>query len=89
MASGCTHEEASLIFLDNLDNISVLLDEDNVWKKKLFSYLLNEVSKYSYFIILIIAFHFTYSLLPVQIKTFFDLFFAILFRKTFQQFLGL
>ena len=29
MALGCTHEEVSFVFLDDLDNISALLDEDN------------------------------------------------------------
>ena len=29
MALGCTHEEASSASLDDLDNISILLDEDN------------------------------------------------------------
>ena len=28
-ASGCTHQKASFVFLDDLDNISILLDEDN------------------------------------------------------------
>ena len=35
MASGCTHEEASLVSLDDLDNISILLEEDNDFKKLL------------------------------------------------------
>ena len=29
MASGCTYEEASFVSLDNLDNISILLDQHN------------------------------------------------------------
>ena len=29
MASDCTHEEASFVSLDDLDNISISLDEDN------------------------------------------------------------
>ena len=29
MALGCTHEEASIVSLDNLNNVSILLDEDN------------------------------------------------------------
>ena len=39
MALGCTHEKVSFVFLDDLDNISALLDEDNdlqeeiiIWK---------------------------------------------------------
>ena len=29
MASGCTHEEASFVSLDDLDNITILSEEDN------------------------------------------------------------
>ena len=29
MASGCTHEETSLGSLNDLDNVSILLDKDN------------------------------------------------------------
>ena len=29
MASGWTHEEVSFVSLDDLDNISIVLDEDN------------------------------------------------------------
>ena len=29
MASSCTHKEASFVSLGNLDDISILLDEDN------------------------------------------------------------
>ena len=29
MALGCTHEESSFVSLDNLGNISILLDEDH------------------------------------------------------------
>ena len=28
MVSGCIHGKASIVFLDDLDNISILLDED-------------------------------------------------------------
>ena len=30
MASGCTHDKDSFVSLDDLDNVSILLDEDNV-----------------------------------------------------------
>ena len=43
MASGCTHEEASFVSLDDLDNISILLDEDNGLEEKI-THLFNEVS---------------------------------------------
>ena len=33
MASGCTHEEASFVCLDDLNNISILLDKDNDLKE--------------------------------------------------------
>ena len=39
MGSGCTHEGASFVSLDDLDNISILLDNDNNLEKELFIYL--------------------------------------------------
>ena len=35
MTPGCTHEEASFVSLDDLDNISILLDEDNDLEEEL------------------------------------------------------
>ena len=35
MASGRTHEEASFVFLDDLDNISILLGENNDVEEKI------------------------------------------------------
>ena len=43
MASDCTHKEASLVFVDDLDGISILLDEDNVLEEEI-THLLSEVS---------------------------------------------
>ena len=43
MASGCTYEEASFVSLDNLDNISVLLDEDIDLEEEI-THLFNEVT---------------------------------------------
>ena len=43
LTSGCTHEEASFVSLDDLDNISVSLDKD--LEEKLLIYLM----KYFYF----------------------------------------
>ena len=39
MASGFTHEEASFIPLDDLDNISILLDEDNDFRRRNYSFI--------------------------------------------------
>ena len=41
MASGCTHEEASFVCLNNIDTISILLDEDNDLEE--ISHFFNEV----------------------------------------------
>ena len=35
MVSDCTHEEASFVSLDDLDNISILLVEDNNLEKEI------------------------------------------------------
>ena len=35
MASDCTHQEASFVSLDNLDNIPILLDEDKYLEEKI------------------------------------------------------
>ena len=43
MTSGSTHEEASVVSLDDLDNISILLYEVDDLEEK-FTDLLNEVS---------------------------------------------
>ena len=43
MASDCTYEEASFVSLDNLDNISVLLDEDIDLEEEI-THLFNEVT---------------------------------------------
>ena len=43
MASGCTHEEVSFVCLDDLDNISILLDEGNDLEEEI-THLFNEVS---------------------------------------------
>ena len=43
MASGCTQEEASFASLDDLENISILLDEDSVLQVVI-THLFNEVS---------------------------------------------
>ena len=40
MASGCTDEGVSFVSLDDLDNISILLDEDNDLEEELFIYLM-------------------------------------------------
>ena len=39
MASVCIHEEASFVSLDDLENISILLDKDNDFEAKI-TYLL-------------------------------------------------
>ena len=43
MASGCTHELASFVFLDDLGKISILLDKDNDLEEET-THLINEVS---------------------------------------------
>ena len=43
MASGCTHEEASFVFQDDLDNIFNLLHKVNNLEKEV-THLSNEVS---------------------------------------------
>ena len=43
MASGCTHEEASFVSLNDLDKISILLGKDNDLEKYI-THLFNEVS---------------------------------------------
>ena len=43
MVSDCTHEEASFVSLDDLDNISILLVEDNNLEKEI-NHWFNEVS---------------------------------------------
>ena len=45
MASGCTLEDASCVSLDDLGNISILLNEENYLKEKILIYLM----KYFYF----------------------------------------
>ena len=42
MALGCTHEEASFVSLDDLDNISIFLDKDNDFEEEI-THLFNEV----------------------------------------------
>ena len=42
MTPGCTHKEASFVSLDDLDNISILLDEDNDLEEEL-THLFNVV----------------------------------------------
>ena len=42
MTPGCTHEEASFVSLDDIDNISILLDEDNDLEEEL-THLFNVV----------------------------------------------
>ena len=47
MASDCTHNEGSFVSLDDLDNISILLDEDNELEEEiahLFNPFLTNVS---------------------------------------------
>ena len=44
-ASGCTHEEASFLSLDDLDNISILLDEDSDLEEEI-TYLFDEISSF-------------------------------------------
>ena len=43
MPSGCTHKEASFLFLDYFGNISILLDEDNDLEDEITN-LFNELS---------------------------------------------
>ena len=43
MASGCTHEEASFVSLNDLDKISILLGKDNDLEKYI-THSFNEVS---------------------------------------------
>ena len=43
MASSCTHEKASFLYLDDLDEIFTLLDEDNDLEEEI-THLFNEVS---------------------------------------------
>ena len=45
MASGFTGDEASFVSLDDLDNISILLDEGNDLEEEI-SHLFNEVSTF-------------------------------------------
>ena len=40
MALGCTHEKASFVSLDDLDNISILLGDDNDLEEEII-YLMN------------------------------------------------
>ena len=42
-SSGCIHKEASFVSLDDLDKISVLLDEDNDLEEEI-THLFNEIS---------------------------------------------
>ena len=42
MVSRCTHEEASVVFLDDLENISILFDEDNYLEEKI-THIFHEV----------------------------------------------
>ena len=42
VASGCTHEKASFVSLDDLDNISILLDDDNDLEEEI-TYLFDEL----------------------------------------------
>ena len=42
MYTGCTHEEASFVSLDDLDNISIVLDEDNDLEEEI-THLFNEI----------------------------------------------
>ena len=42
MASGCTYKETLLVSLDDLENISISLDEDNYLQDNI-TYLFNEV----------------------------------------------
>ena len=45
MASSCTHKEASFVSLGNLDDISILLDEDNDLEEEtthIYIYIYNE-----------------------------------------------
>ena len=44
-ASGCTHQKASFVFLDDLDNVSILLDEDNGLEEEI-THLFNEESTF-------------------------------------------
>ena len=43
MTSGCTHKEVLFVFLDDLDNISILLDESNDLEEEV-SHLFNKKS---------------------------------------------
>ena len=47
MASDCTHEEASFISSDDLDNISISLDEDNDLEEEITHLFNEEVFLYS------------------------------------------
>ena len=58
MALGCTHKEASFVSLDDLDNISVLLHEDNDLEEQI-TYLFNEVN--------IIVIKFTKKTQPIKL----------------------
>ena len=42
-SSGCIHKEASFVSLDDLDKISVLLEEDNHLEEEI-THLFNEIS---------------------------------------------
>ena len=46
MTSGCTHEQAFFVPLDDLDNISILLDQDNNLEEEI-THLCNEVFLFS------------------------------------------
>ena len=47
MASGCTHLETLLVSLDDLDNISILLDKDKELEEKI-TYLFNKVNTFTF-----------------------------------------
>ena len=47
MASGCTHLETLLVSLDDLDNISILLDKDKELEEEI-TYLFNKVSIFTF-----------------------------------------
>ena len=47
MASGCTHLETLFVSLDDLDNISILLDKDKELEEEI-TYLFNKVSIFTF-----------------------------------------
>ena len=72
MASGCTHDKAWFVSLDDLDEISTLLDEDNDLEEEI-TYLFNEVSIFTNLLpttIQVLNIHRTCTVIPDNFEQF-------------------